>query len=272
MKSTLILITAILSFLTLTFATGSTEPGDKFPLRKKYPHLPTISTEEFAKLANPIVVDARNQVEFDVIHVKGATNVLVGDMKKADLTVLRASNPEAPIVFYCNGTTCSKSYKAADKASIWGFENFFVYDTGIFDWGKSHAERTVFFGKSYAQKDLDDLLLSKDQLHKRCLGTQGFIDAIQSGDYKVFDVRDKKERQEFPIKLKGLARISMDDLVSMIGKGAFDGKKLLCLDNVGKQVRWLQYHLERSEIAEYYFLKGGILQWQEDGFSAKGKR
>ena len=35
------------------------------------------------------------------------------------------------------------------------------------------------------------------------------------------------------------------------------GKTLLIYDEVGKQVRWLQYTLERYGIEQYYFMQGG---------------
>lgn len=40
-------------------------------------------------------------------------------------------------------------------------------------------------------------------------------------------------------------------------------KKLLIYDAVGKQVRWLQYLLEKNNVTGYYFMKGGIKSYLE---------
>ena len=116
---------------------------DPYPLRKKYPELKCLSTEEFAAIRKKaIVIDARNPVEFDVIQVKGAINVPATKMKRKDLLEVRAADGSQPIVFYCNGVTCTKSYKGCEKARSFGFTNIFVYDAGVMAWATSHSSAT----------------------------------------------------------------------------------------------------------------------------------
>ena len=51
----------------------------------------------------------------------------------------------------------------------------------------------------------------------------------------------------------------MDRLVKLLKKGEFKDKQMLIFDAVGKQVRWLQYHLEDNGYSNYYFLNKGVL-------------
>ena len=54
-------------------------------------------------------------------------------------------------------------------------------------------------------------------------------------------------------------------LVSLVKKGEFKNKQLLIFDAVGKQVRWLQYHLEDGGYSDYYFLAKGVLSAADAG-------
>ncbi|MDF1836536.1 MAG: rhodanese-like domain-containing protein, partial [Planctomycetota bacterium] len=136
---------------------------DPFPLRKKYPQLKCLGTEEFAAMRkSAIVIDARNSVEFDVIQVEGAINVPATTMKRKTLLKIRAATAEQPIIFYCNGVTCTKSYKGGEKARSFGFNNIFVYDAGVMDWATSHSSETVFFGKPMDAKTAGSKIISKE--------------------------------------------------------------------------------------------------------------
>lgn len=60
-----------------------------------------------SKIANQIdklhIIDTRSRLEFNMLHIKGATHIPVGTMMKEDLERVLASDPRAPLVFYCNG-------------------------------------------------------------------------------------------------------------------------------------------------------------------------
>ena len=61
--------------------------------------------------------------------------------------------------------------------------------------------------------------------------------------------------------------IPLDKLVkNVIKKGNLKNKQLLIFDQVGKQVRWLMYHLVDQGYDDFYFLEGGatsVLKVQE---------
>ena len=87
-------------------ATNAIGGGDNpYPHREKYKECTPISTEDLAALGDVFLVDTRNKAEFDVIHMAGATNLIVSDMKLEDLLAIRGKEGDKPIVFYCNGHT-----------------------------------------------------------------------------------------------------------------------------------------------------------------------
>ncbi len=267
-----IVMTAFCAFFLL--APALAQADDSFPLREKYPEVKWMGTEElYGSLENTIVVDARNAMEFNVIHIVGAKNHLVGKMKKDDLLQLRELSSETPFVFYCNGHTCSKSYKAAEKARFWGFDNIYAYDAGIFDWSEAHPDKVEFFDEVLSPADLQARLIGKSDFTSACLEPGEFMSKVNSGSYRLFDVRDRKERGENPMRLAGTTKLTVDEMVGFLAKpGALPESGLLVFDNVGKQVRWMQYYFEKHGITDYHFLKGGVAHWQEMGWSPEGKQ
>ncbi|MCU7967165.1 MAG: rhodanese-like domain-containing protein [gamma proteobacterium symbiont of Bathyaustriella thionipta] len=119
-----------------------------FPGREKFPHIPFITLDDFYQgyKANKFaVVDARSVFEYDVIHIKNATNFSVNDDDFFEKINAFAKKTTKTIVFYCNGRRCMKSYNAADKSKL---SNIFVYDAGVFDWSVAHPDEAVLFGES----------------------------------------------------------------------------------------------------------------------------
>lgn len=267
MKTTL---PAILLALSTAIPLAAQAKNDEFPLRARFPQLEFITTAQLQDCKDAIVVDTRNRIEFDVVHIEGALHLDVGAMKKADLQALRAPDGSQTIVFYCNGVTCKKSYDAAEKARIWGFANCKVYDTGVFSWAETHPERTRFFGELLTKDDVKQKLIPKSELKAASLGTAEFVKKARSGEYKVYDIRDTKDRQDYPIKLPKIAKLTMDEFVAQLAKGGIPAENVLVLDNVGKQVDWLQYYLRKHGHKSHQFLLGGVEQWRKDGFDNEG--
>jgi hypothetical protein len=76
----------------------------------------------------------------------------------------------------------------------------------------------------------------------------------------VIDVRDKFQRAGIGF-YPGLEKwASLDDrrkLNRYIEKAKYENKTLFIYDEVGSQVRWLQYALEKAGIKNYYFMEKG---------------
>ncbi len=247
----------------------------KFPLRKKYPHVKPIETAELSSIYNnTIIIDTRNKMEYEVIHMDGATNILVGRMTEGNLLTLRQKSGKKQLIFYCNGTTCAKSYKAADKAVNWGFKNVRVYDPGIFFWSKNRPQKAIFFGKRLTSQTVKKAFISKDKFNSVLIPPSEFIAKANSGKYTVIDGRDMEEVLEHPIKLPKIRIMHIDLMTGLLKKKSWimPTSNLLVFDNVGKQVKWLQYYYERGGVTNYYFMKGGVRQWLADGYNKHGKK
>ncbi len=260
--------------IVLVVATLVAANAEDFPLRAKYPDLVPISTEELAaRYDDVIIVDARNKMEYNVIHMKGAANFLVGKMKKVNLLTLRAEKGDKTIVFYCNGHTCSKSYKASAKARKFGVENTKVYDAGIFSWAKAHPEKAIFFGKELNAETVKDFIQQKADAKTASIPTADLLAKIQEG-YTLIDIRDKNEAKEKPINIEGKKNISFDLLVKMMEQDSptVPKSKIVFIDNVGKQVAWLHFYLKKYDRSDFYFLKGGVKAWFGDGYDSKGNK
>jgi rhodanese-related sulfurtransferase len=168
-----------------------------------------------------------------------------------------ATENNKPVVFYCNGKTCAKSYKGARQAARAGVKNLYAFDAGVFDWAKAKPELTVLLGTSpikpgdlISKADLDARMLSPKEFEKR---------VQQGGNISVVDVRDRIQRDIllFPLKEKRITLNQEQELTAFLKKEAAAGKTLYIYDKVGKQVSWLQYRLNALGIRNYYFLKGG---------------
>lgn len=249
----IILATAFLMTITLV---ANTSASDDFPLRAEYQDVEVMSTDELAaNFDNTLIVDVRSGMEYDVAHINKAVNVSISKATfTKDLEAVRAKDDPTPLAFYCNGHTCSKSYKAAKKAAADGFNNVYAYDAGIFDWIISQPDKATLMGKTPASKDK---IISKSELKKRMLAYTDFLAKAGSDNAVNIDIRDPFQRKDIPDVPK-LRNIPLDRLTKLLQEKKFQGQQLLFLDAVGKQVRWLQYHLEENGYDNYYFLEKGV--------------
>lgn len=228
-----------------------------FPGRSVYSHVPYISADElFNKREDVIIVDVRSKLEHQTLRIKGALHIPVASAGFASkLRELRETTAKS-IAFYCNGQTCFKSYEATDKAMAENISNVYAFDAGVFVWARAHPEQAVLLGQSPVNpRDL----ISKKELRKRLLEPGQFKKRMGSSII-VVDVRNHTQHGENgPLSAN-------EKLAILNGNGALDAsineakKKrvpLLVYDATGKQVRWIQYYIEKKGLKNYYFLKGG---------------
>ncbi len=257
--------------LALLLCAGNLLASPEFPLRATYPDVKTVSLQQLAERYDEFeIVDVRSKMEFDVIHIAKARHIQV---TKSDflekIEELRARDGVAPIAFYCNGHTCAKSYKAAEQAAAAGFRNVFCFDAGIFEWVDRHPEKGTLLGQTPADKSR---LISKGDLEKRMIPFARFREKALEPDTVVIDTRDPFQRaraadlpQNRMVALEGVRNIPMDRMLTLLKNGEFRDKQLLIFDAVGKQVRWLQYHLEANGYSNYSFMAKGVLGAAEAG-------
>jgi rhodanese-related sulfurtransferase len=265
----------IVSFLNIHLNTAFGQDNLDFPLRTKYSQVSPIETAELVSIySQAILIDARNKMEFDVIHMDGAQNINSDRMNEGNLLSLRSKDSQKPLVFYCNGTTCSKSYVAAAKAVEWGFKAVRVYDSGILYWAKKQPQMTLLFGEKLTPQTIKTKLISEEKFAAALLPPSEFIAKAKSGTFTVIDTRNFNEQKDTVIDFPKTRKMPGDTIASLLTQKswAIDRANLLVMDNVGKDIRWLQYYFEKEGVKNYYFLKGGVRQWIADGYDAKGNK
>jgi rhodanese-related sulfurtransferase len=240
-------------FETSAFAASA----DEFPMRARYPDVQYVTTAQLANdYSKVVIVDVRTKYEYDTLHITDAVLLPLGiGFGEKVLALRKKVGDNKQIVFYCNGKTCHKSYEAATLAEAARVTNVAAYDAGIFDWAKAQPERTVLRGHSPIKPGE---LITADDFKAHQLDPKAFEERIGNNSI-VLDVRDTRQRDSalFPFKEK---RAPLDDakkIEAVVAEAKSNHKTLLVYDAVGKQVQWLQYHLEGAGLKDYYFMKGG---------------
>lgn len=255
-----------LLLLSATAAQGAIEKSTtEFPYRSQY-DIQILETQDLAARLNAVlVVDVRSKYEYDTLHVKGAINVSL-DSKDfiTDIRKLREGDAR-PIVFYCNGKTCRKSYDAAARAGQAGILNVYAYDAGILVWAEAYTGNTVLRGKTPIQSSD---LISEQDFTKHVLAPRQFTEQYERLGNKAvaLDIRDRAQRDN-PVFGPGEVRVPLDDsarLDGLIDMALKHHSTLLIYDKAGHQIRWFQYYLREKGLQDYYFLKGG-----SDGYFAE---
>lgn len=96
-----------------------------------------------------VFIDVRNPRYYEKGHIPGAFHFDFKhnfDEAKLDGVVKK----DQPVVIYCSGIKCSRSYRASEKAVSWGFSKVYYFRAGISEWKK--AGHLVEVGATDSQK------------------------------------------------------------------------------------------------------------------------
>jgi rhodanese-related sulfurtransferase len=257
MRKFLFLIMIIGLGVTSTAFAGKDEG---FPARKDFPKVPVISLKDlYHKLRDVVLVDARSTLEYKTLRMVKAINIPVAKEDFEDRVKKLRRSTDKTIVFYCNGRTCHKSYIATKKAMEAGVKNVIAYDAGIFEWATAHPDKAILLGKTPINVKS---LISKRYYKTKLLDPDTFSEKIlETGSSSmVLDVRDKFQRAGvgfYPGKERWCSLDEKTKLARYLEKAKESKRTLFIYDEVGKQVVWLQYTLEKMGIKNYYFMKKG---------------
>ena len=244
----------------LILFSGFLAAEEEFPGRAQFPDIPYITMSDlFAQREAVVIVDVRSQYEYQTLRVKGALNMPVANKTfEAQVMKLRESTDKR-IAFYCNGHRCLKSYQAVKRAEEAGIPDTVAFDAGIFDWTKAHPDLAVLLGQSPVDTNK---LIGANSFKERLLHPDLFSESIARSRETsiVIDVRDKFQRAGIGF-YPGLEKwASLDDqrkLNQYIQMAKRENKTLYIYDEVGSQVRWLQYALEKAGVKNYFFMEKG---------------
>ncbi len=273
-RKIVVMLTAILSLWCVLLpveAGAAVGPDSKFPLRWEYPDEHFLSTAQFYSLyRDAIVIDARTKLEWEALRVKGALLDSVDHVNShmqftfdKDLRkILLANSGNKPIVFYCNGILCPKSYQATFKAMKMGVKNVYEYDSGILVWAKAHPELTTLFGRSPMP---ENGLIPRKEFLAHTLAPKSFDMLLNEKPCHCFilDIRDFVTRDVslFPGREH---YVSLDDQTRFdyfLNRAEREHRTLFIYDKVGKEVPFVQYYLKQHHIDNYWFLRGGEAAW-----------
>jgi rhodanese-related sulfurtransferase len=202
-----------------------------------------------------LVVDVRSPYEYQTLRIKDAVNVPYGSRTFLDEVRKLREKSAKPIVFYCNGKTCRKSYDAVLSAQSGRIPNTYAYDAGVFDWAKAHPDRTVLLGRSPVKPEE---LIDDKAYQARVLEPKDFAARV-GGNSIVLDVRDRAQRDTalFPFRETRATLSEQSQIDAAIDQALKGNKTLLVYDAAGHQVRWFQYYLESKGVRDYFFMKNG---------------
>jgi|GEM_PF-332189 len=247
----------IFFILTNLFFMSFAKAADDFPVRSKYPHVSTIALDDLYKKRNSYtIIDTRSKYEYSVLHIKNAVNIPLSSFDFTSQVSKLYADKRKTIVFYCNGHTCTKSYEAVLKVKrLEKLTDTLAFDGGIYDWVKRYPKASVLLNETRINADK---LISEEEFKKHQLKPKAFLDKSNENCI-VLDVRDSLQRKDriFAGFEKSVGLDNADKINKYIAEAKRKNKALCIYDAVGKQVRWLQYHLKDQKMNEYYFLEGG---------------
>lgn len=261
---------ALLSFAILIslFSSISVFASEGFPGRAEFPKIALYEKADLLKDLNKvIIVDSRSSLEFDTLRINNAINIPVADRDFAKKVKALRMKTSKPIVFYCNGRSCYKSYKAARISLKNGVKNVFAYDAGVFEWAKAYPEHAALLGTSPVDPSK---IIPKSKLTARFLTPKQFTEIARSAPSSkrlILDVRDMNQRAGVGYFMGIEKWASLGDqkkLNKYLKKAVSENRTLYIYDEAGKQVRWLQYTLEQHNVKNYYFMKKGAKQFYKD--------
>ncbi len=244
--------------MALTFVfSGIAHAEERFPARKQYPTVNTISLEELYKKRKDVtIVDTRSKYEHSTLHIKYSINIPISSFDFSSKIRELYKQQKKTIVFYCNGHACVKSYNAVLKARKYArVEDTLAFDGGIVDWARKYPQESVLLNQSPVDPAK---LIAEANFTKHLLKPRAFLDRANDNCI-ILDIRDTAQRTE-RIFAGYENSVDLDDNLS-VDKHIEESRKSkmpLCVyDAVGKQIRWFQYYLKKKDLNHYYFLEGG---------------
>lgn len=249
--------------------TSDTALDKQFPNRKFYPGLNYIDTRQMVNIVNRgkyNVVDARPKLPFQTLHIKEAANIPAGDRQFSDKLMKVVSANKKPIVFYCGGLACLKSYKASVKAmNILRKKNIqrdvYTYDSGISAFAHANPGKVLKNGKDISP---DNPLLDLAKIKKHAKTAQDFtnlIDSDESDKYVILDIRERKQKILSKLfmfkKEKKITLLQPEKLIAFLNEVKQSGKTLMVYSSVEKQIESLYPLVKTSGTKKWFYLEGG---------------
>ena len=126
-----------LLFLSLLWllASVSFAEGKKWRAPETVEGATTVSVEQAKVLfdQSAVFIDVRNPRLYSRRHIPRAYHL---DLKTSfnQESLEKVAKKDQPVVIYCSGVKCSRSYRATEMALSWGYKDVRYFRTGIVGW------------------------------------------------------------------------------------------------------------------------------------------
>jgi rhodanese-related sulfurtransferase len=235
--------------------------NNHFPLRQTFSSVLTLSHQELINnFNNFLIIDVRSTYEFKVLHIENSINVPITNRGFIPMLLELRANDSRGIAFYCNGIACEKSYLASVNATQYGITDVYTFDLGVLTWAKIYPHKVKFFGKTPLALTK---LISNEEFTRHVLSPKEFVQKI-SENTLVIDIREPFQRTKTILEIESILT-PLNQFHLMLDIIIKKNATLLIYDAVGKQVKWLQYLLKEKGVKNYYFMKGGVKAYIDEG-------
>lgn len=96
---------------------------------KEYKEVDAKAVKAMMEEENPLVVFPLSPIEFDDLSIKGSVNIPMEQLQQQ-----LPQDKSRKLVFYCLGTKCVASWRAAEKAVELGYKNVYAFREGLPGW------------------------------------------------------------------------------------------------------------------------------------------
>lgn len=134
----------IIHEITSPRATGKTTIPEGY--MQQISAMPTISVEDaYGDFSdnNAVFIDARDNAEYVLGHIKGAINIPDDQFKQDEPHYKALLTRGKKIITYCHGTGCGLSVDVAKKLMAMGYSNVYVMTEGWPGWINANLPITV---------------------------------------------------------------------------------------------------------------------------------
>ncbi|MBW6511682.1 MAG: rhodanese-like domain-containing protein [Desulfuromonadaceae bacterium] len=214
-----------------------------------YQEIDAAETKALMEKEGALVVFPLSPIEFDNKHIKGSVNIVM-DKLATDLP----ADKNRKLVFYCLGTTCVASWRAAEKAVELGYKNVYAFREGIPAWQAAGYPMVTV-------KPLPDVAVKK-------ISTGELASMLANDDITLVDINLNEDAHKFYIDNAKRVHIPLDELNSRLAEIPRD-KKIVVICLKGKRSATAVKYLTGQGYTDVVMVRGGLQQWVLDGRRVK---
>lgn len=213
---------------------------------KGYREIDASSLQAMMETEDVLVVFPLSSIEFNDLHIRGSVNIPI-DRLAEELP----AEKDRKIVFYCLGTKCTASWRAAEKAVDLGYRNVYAFREGLPAW----------VAAGYPTESIERL----PEVSIAKISTDDLQRMLQAEDDMVLlDVCLALDAEKFWIDSPKRIHIPADEMQARFGEIPRDKKvAVACLK--GTRSPTIIRYLSAKGIDNLLQVEGGMQKWILEG-------